>query len=77
MKDLECLGVRLLESFPFPVWRSGCDAKRDYFNRKWLDFTGRTLQQEVGDGWSAGIHPDDFGCGAAKLPGCIPRSWNL
>ncbi len=60
MKDLESLGVRLLESFPFPVWRSGCDAKRDYFNRKWLDFTGRTLQQELGDGWSVGIHPDDL-----------------
>ena len=60
MKDLECLDLRLLESFPFPVWRSGCDARRDYVNRTWLDFTGRTLQQEVGDGWSAGIHPDDL-----------------
>jgi two-component system cell cycle sensor histidine kinase/response regulator CckA len=60
MKDLECLDLRLSDSFPFPVWRSGCDAKRDYFNRKWLDFTGRTLEQELGDGWSAGIHPSDL-----------------
>ena len=60
MKDLECLDLRLPDSFPFPVWRSGCDAKRDYFNRKWLDFTGRTLEQELGDGWSAGIHPSDL-----------------
>ena len=60
MKNLECLDLRLPDSFPFPVWRSGCDAKRDYFNRKWLDFTGRTLERELGNGWSAGIHPSDL-----------------
>ncbi len=49
----------LLEIFPSLIWRSGTDARCDYFNQTWLAFTGRTLEQELGDGWVEGIHPDD------------------
>ena len=52
--------VRILATFPNPVWRAGTDAKRDYFNQAWLKFTGRALEQELGDGLTQGIHPDDL-----------------
>ena len=49
----------LVEAAPTLVWRSGFDAKCDYFNGTWLEFTGRTIEQELGDGWIEGVHPDD------------------
>lgn len=51
--------LNVLDKFPNPIWRSGVDAKCDYFNKAWLDFTGRAIEDEIGDGWVSGIHPDD------------------
>lgn len=42
------------------IWSSRLDKLCDFFNEPWLNFTGRTLEQEWGLGWSESIHPDDL-----------------
>jgi PAS domain S-box-containing protein len=50
---------RLADHAPFPIWCCGTDAMRSFVNRAWLEFRGRTLEQELGSGWTDGVHPDD------------------
>ncbi|SFL29029.1 two-component system, chemotaxis family, CheB/CheR fusion protein [Desulfomicrobium norvegicum] len=42
------------------IWTSGKDKLCDYFNEPWLTFTGRTLEEELGNGWLQGVHEEDF-----------------
>ena len=50
----------ITEAMPVMVWMSGTDKLCTYFNKSWLDFVGRTLEQERGNGWTENVHPDDF-----------------
>lgn len=52
--------LTILDDFPSLIWRSDTEGLCDYFNKAWLEFTGRTFEQEYGNGWAEGVHPDDF-----------------
>ncbi|OGU06593.1 MAG: calcium-binding protein [Geobacteraceae bacterium GWC2_58_44] len=52
--------LTLFDNFPALIWRSGTDSKSDYFNRTWLEFTGRSREQERGTGWAEGVHTEDL-----------------
>ena len=49
----------LTDSAPMLVWMAGLDGDHTFFNRGWLEFTGRTLADEIGHGWIGAVHPAD------------------
>ena len=49
----------MAESAPVLLWMSGTNKLCNFFNRGWLAFTGRALEQEMGNGWAEGVHADD------------------
>ncbi|MDD5321770.1 MAG: EAL domain-containing protein [Methylococcales bacterium] len=52
--------LSILDNAPILIWRSEPNGQCDWFNSAWLQFTGRTLAQEIGEGWIEGIHPSDL-----------------
>jgi PAS domain S-box-containing protein len=59
LRESEELFRNLADTAPVMMWMSGPDKLCTFFNKTWLNFTGRTLEQELGHGWTEGIHPDD------------------
>jgi PAS domain S-box-containing protein len=59
-QDSERRFVLMANSAPVLIWAAGPDKRCNFFNEPWLEFTGRTLQQELGNGWTEGVHPDDL-----------------
>lgn len=69
LRESEARFQGMADTAPVLIWMTGTDGLCNYFNKPWLEFTGRTIAQEVGTGWIEGVHPDDVqGCFDGFLP---------
>jgi len=57
----EVQDIRLVvDTIPTLAWSAGPDGSADFFNQRWLDYTGLSAKQALGSGWEVAIHPDDL-----------------
>jgi PAS domain S-box-containing protein len=59
LRESEARFRSMADTAPVLIWMSGPDKLSTFLSKPWLDFTGRTLERELGDGWADGVHPDD------------------
>jgi two-component system sensor kinase FixL len=60
LRESEARFRTVANAAPVMIWMSDTDKLCNFFNKGWLDFTGRTMEQELGNGWAAGVHTDDL-----------------
>lgn len=59
LRESEALFQTMADNAPVLLWMSDTGGLCTFFNKVWLNFTGRTMAQEIGNGWEEGVHPED------------------
>ncbi|MFI3196069.1 MAG: PAS domain S-box protein [Methylococcaceae bacterium] len=60
LKESEQRFRNIANAAPLLIWLAGTDKLCYWFSQGWLDFTGRSMEEEYGNGWAEGVHPEDF-----------------
>jgi len=73
LRESEARFREVADAAPVLIWISDVTKKCIWFNKPWLEFTGRSMQQDIGIGWVDGVHPEDIDDCVAVYDGAFDR----